>query len=145
MDINQIFVLISKIRRDSAVFLENELKNQGLKGLIPSHGAILAALFNNNGQLKMKEIADITKRDKSTITYLVNILNQYGYVTKKKGAADLRETYIQLTDKALNIEDNINQISKNLINTAYVGFTDEQQHLLLQLLTKLDNNITLDV
>ncbi|MGO0916466.1 winged helix-turn-helix transcriptional regulator, partial [Clostridioides difficile] len=40
----------------------------GLGELIPTHGNILTALYENNGILTMKEIAAKIGKDKSTVT-----------------------------------------------------------------------------
>ncbi len=145
MNKNQIISLISKTRQDSSAFLEEELKAVGLNGLIASHGAILGALFRHDGKLKMKEIADLINRDKSTITYLVNRLNESGYVIRKKSGKDSRETYISLTDKGWAMEGKFNGVSEKLIKTAYKGFSEEEQETLLKLLQKLDNNFKEDL
>lgn len=137
---NQIFALISKLRRDSSRFLEKEMGEMGMEGLLPSHGAILGVLYRRNGKLRMKEIADLTQRDKSTITFLIKTLTQLGYVTREKSDQDSRETYIALTGKAWAAQDNFRLISDKLIATAYEGFTEHEQQLLLSLLKRLDEN-----
>jgi DNA-binding MarR family transcriptional regulator len=140
MNTNQIFALISKVRRDSSNLVERTMHELGMEGLLPSHGAILGALFHNSGKLRMKEIADITNRDKSTITYLVNLLSQFGYVTREKSDKDSRETYIVLTDKAWGMKDKFQLVSEKLMATAYIGFTEDERYKLFELLKKLDEN-----
>jgi len=140
MNKNHIVLLISKVRKNASVFLEREMLNRGISGLVASHGSILGALYRNNGKLKMKEIADLIDKDKSTVTYLVNGLYKEGYVIREKGNEDSRETYIKLTEKAEQIKESFQPISQQLINTAYKGFTDDEQEKLFELLEKMNNN-----
>ncbi|MDP4094317.1 MAG: MarR family winged helix-turn-helix transcriptional regulator [Bacillota bacterium] len=140
MNSNQIIALISKIRRNSSAFLENELNKAGLEGIISSHGAILGALYRGQGKLKMKEIADIINKDKSTVTYLVKSLCNSGLITRQKGVNDSRETYILLTEKGWEMEGKFNCISEKLITTAFVGFTEPEKQTLLDLLKKMNSN-----
>ncbi|MDP4183099.1 MAG: MarR family transcriptional regulator [Bacillota bacterium] len=140
MNSNQIIALISKIRRDSSNFLEKELSRVGVEGIIASHGAILGALFRRNGKLKMKEIADIINKDKSTVTYLVKGLSESGFVVRQKGVNDSRETYILLTDKAWEMEEKFKDISDKLISKAFIGFTELEKQTIMELLIKMDSN-----
>ena len=138
---NQIFSLLSKIRGKAGRNIEKELLLNGIKGLESSHGAIIAVLFRNGGKLKMKEIADLIHRDKSTVTYLVKSLIREGYVIREKSNEDSRETYIVLTKKAWDIKDRFWLMSRKVLTVAYTGFSKEEQDILMQLLNRMDDNL----
>jgi DNA-binding MarR family transcriptional regulator len=121
-------------------FIEKKLLEKSLNGLIPSHGNILTALYENSGKLTMKKIAEITGKDKSTITPLVNKLLELGYITKVKDETDKRITYIILTSEGNQIKDRYKAISDDVYATAYKDFSQEEKELLLKLLKKLNNN-----
>jgi DNA-binding MarR family transcriptional regulator len=135
-----VISLISEVRGRATKFLEKELVEAGIEGLVSSHGAIISALFRHGGKLRMKEIAELINRDKSTVTYLVNCLHKAGFVERVKGEQDEREFYIVLTPKAWAVEDKINQISQKLVKTAYSGFTEQEQETLMALLERMKNN-----
>lgn len=137
---NYIIGYISRTRKKAQKFLEQELKNHGLDELIPSHGSILSVLYENSGKLTMKELADMIRRDKSTLTSLTNRLVELGYIAKQKSEEDKRITYIVLTEKGKAIKGKFDAISKNLIETAYTGFTEEEEDMLAKLLNKLNQN-----
>lgn len=59
-----------------------QLKQQQLDELIPSHGNILTALYENGHRMPLNEIAKRIGWDKSTVTPLVNKLASLGYVEK---------------------------------------------------------------
>ncbi|MTI68700.1 MAG: MarR family transcriptional regulator [Firmicutes bacterium] len=136
-----ILYFLSRTKKKMVNYIENQLEENGLNDLIPSHGNILTVLYNN-GKLTMKEIANLIGRDKSTVTPLVNKLVKLGYIKKEKCQKDRRLTYITLSNKGIEIEAKYNKISKNLLDTAYENFSEEEQNDLLRLLKKLNNNFS---
>lgn len=121
-------------------FIQNKLNENNLKDLIPSHGNILTALYNNNGRLKMKEISEIIGKDKSTVTSLVNKLIELDYIEKEKSSNDKRITYIKLREKGKSIEPLFNNISDQVYNTAYKGLSQEEKEAFLNTLKKININ-----
>lgn len=135
-----IVYFISKTKKKMIKFIEKKLCENSLNDLIPSHGNILTALYENDGSLTMKEIADLIGKDKSTVTPLVNKLLKLGYVKKEKSKEDKRVTFIELTDKGREIESRYKAISNEVVTTAYKGFSEEEKEIFLRLLKKLSNN-----
>ena len=104
MNDKYIVYFISRTKKKMIRFIEKKLHQNGMNDLIPSHGNILTALYENNERLTMKKIAEIIGKDKSTVTPLVNKLLSIGYIKKEKDENDKRITYITLTDKGREIE-----------------------------------------
>ena len=140
MNKNYVLSLVSKVRAEATNFLEKELVKNGIEGLVPSYGSMLSALYRNNGKLRMKAVADLINRDKSTVTHLVNKLIKAGYVVREQSSEDSREVYVVLTKKAWDIEEKLEKISRNLITTAYNGFTEDEKEKLMQLLDRMKDN-----
>jgi len=140
MNKNYVLSLVSKVRAEATNLLEKELVKNGIEGLVPSHGSMLSILYRNNGKLKMKAVADLINRDKSTVTHLVNKLIKDGYVVREQSSEDSREVYVVLTKKAWDMEAKFGSISQNLITTAYKGFTEDEKEKLMQLLDKMRDN-----
>ena len=67
----EIIGLISNIREKSAQFINNQMREKGIEGLINSHGTILSILYEHEGQITMKEIGKIIGKKKSTLTDLI--------------------------------------------------------------------------
>ncbi len=137
---NSAVYLIGRIRRRVYRFLEQELRQNGIHDLVVSQGSILATLYKNGGKLTMKEIASFVRRDKSTVTYLVNKLIAKGYVEKRSCEHDARVTYIEIAEKAWRFEETFNAISERLINRVYTGLTDAEAEKLERLLEKVERN-----
>ena len=140
MNINYIILLVSKVRAEATIFLEKELANNGIEGLAPSYGSMLSSLYRHNGKLRMKEVAELINRDKSTVTHLVNKLIKGGYEVREKSIEDSRESYVVLTKKAWEMEEKLKSISDNLISTAYKDFSEDEKTQLVKLLDKMKNN-----
>jgi DNA-binding MarR family transcriptional regulator len=134
-----IIHLIGKIRDKAYQFLVKELAEHNIKGIAPSHGDIMGALYLH-GELSMKKIAEMIGRDKSTITILVNKLIQLGYVQKKTDPDDCRVNRISLTDTGKMKEEDFWDISQALRGKAYKGLSSKEKELLMQLLTKVNEN-----
>ncbi|MBU3918083.1 MarR family transcriptional regulator [bacterium] len=139
MDDNYIIHYIGLIRDHVNRFLTQELKKHELKGISPSHGDILGALCLKDN-LRMKELATLINRDKSTITALVNKLIDLGYVEKEADLNDNRINLIRLTEKGQKIRPEIKKISEKLRLKAYKGLSDEEKTILSMLLSKISRN-----
>jgi MarR family transcriptional regulator, organic hydroperoxide resistance regulator len=140
MNDKYIVFFISRTKKKMISFIEKKLLENGLDELIPSHGNILTALYENSGKLTMKRIAEITGKDKSTITPLVNKLLELGYINKVKDETDKRITYIILTSEGNHIKDKYKAISDDVYATAYKDFSQEEKEIFLKLLKKINNN-----
>ncbi|GAA0178812.1 MarR family transcriptional regulator [Clostridium sediminicola] len=140
MNDKYIVYFISRTKKKMMEFIENKLWDEDLTDLIPSHGNILTALYENDGKLTMKEIARRIGKDKSTVTPLVKKLLNLGYIEKRKCQQDKRITYIILTDKGREIEIKYKNISMEVYETAYKGFSQEEKEIFLSLLKKMNTN-----
>ncbi|MBE5981653.1 MAG: winged helix-turn-helix transcriptional regulator [Paenibacillaceae bacterium] len=66
----------------------------------------------------MKDLAGSIKKDKSTVTVLVEKLIRLVYVKKERAAGDNRITYHSLTQKGLDLKPMFENISKMLFYEA---------------------------
>ncbi|MFP4662421.1 MAG: MarR family winged helix-turn-helix transcriptional regulator [Halanaerobiales bacterium] len=135
-----VMSLISKIREHSVDFIEKGLARIGVEDLVVSHGAILSALYRNNGQLTMNQISEEIDRSKSTVTQLVDRLIEEGYVEKKVSEEDRRYRYIILTDKSMEIKEDVYKISDHLIDIVYKGFSELEEEMFFKMLLKVKDN-----
>jgi len=140
MDIKFIISLIGKINYKVQKYLVKELKDKNIKGISPSHGDILGAIFISK-ELSMKELAEIINKDKSTVTALVNKLIGLGYVEQIPDANDSRVRLVRLTKKGEALKPAVLDIGERMRVKAYRGMTINEQKTLLELLVKLHENI----
>jgi DNA-binding MarR family transcriptional regulator len=131
--------LISRISDRANRFLVEELRRREIPGIAPSHGDILGALLTH-GELRMRELAALIGRDKSTVTTLVAKLIQLGYVKKTGHVADHRVSLISLSERGKALGKDIRIISNRLLDRAYREFSDRDKRKLVQLLTQMHDN-----
>lgn len=143
MEVNQsnfLFVL-SKIRQKQFTWLEAEMSRSGISDISPSYGDVLFVL-DVKGPLTLLEIAEGTKKDKSTVSSVVKRLEEAGYVTKEKGEGDGRFVKIKLTPKAKKVRAKLMNISQAMNEKLFDGFTEKEKKTLYSLMDKLYGNVT---
>lgn len=131
-----ILSLISKIHEKGNRFIIEELKNNGVEGLVPSHGDILVCLYKNN-KMTMKDIANCIHRTKPTVTVLVDKLEKLGYLKRAASDKDSRSTYVILTQKGEAFKATFDQISNNLNKMLNKNLSENEVKLLEELLEKM--------
>lgn len=131
-----ILSLISKIHEKGNRFIIEELKNNGVEGLVPSHGDILVCLYKNN-KMTMKDIANCIHRTKPTVTVLVDKLEKLGYLKRAASDKDSRSTYVILTQKGEDFKATFDQISNNLNKMLNKNLSENEVKLLEELLNKM--------
>lgn len=141
MNDKYIVHFLSKTKKRMTKFIQKELVENNFKEIDPSYGNILTALYESDRPLTMNEIVKKTGKDKSTITALVKKLLALGYIKKFKSTEDNRVTFIVLTEKAESFRETYEEISKNLNQTVYDGFSDEEKKIFLDLLKRMNDNL----
>ncbi len=132
---------ISRIRENANRFITEQLARNGIEGLVPSHGDILAVLYRGE-DVTMKDIADKIRRSKPTVTVLTDKLERLGFVYREKSRNDSRITYIRLTEQGKRFAPVFENISKELNELLCQGFTAEETGILDALLKKMENNLS---
>lgn len=140
MKIDNTISRVSFLRESINKALIEEMNRVGLEGLVPSHGDILSKLFNE-GELPKSKIADSIKKDKSTVTTLINKLIQHGYVKSRKNPEDSRSILVSLTDKGLALKSEVTVISKNIFERLFIGISDEEREAFRATLNKMIDNM----
>ena len=128
--------LISRIHEKGNRFITEQLKKNGIEGLVPSHGDILAVLYKYQ-KSTMKDIADRIHRTKPTVTVLVDKLEKLDLVKRDKSSEDNRITYIVLTEKGESFRALFEKISKELNTMLYKNLSEEEAETLEKLLEKM--------
>ncbi len=139
MDVNSSISLLSHIHSITADFLTAKLKERGFPDFASSHGNILFQLSVNE-KMPMGDLAKKINRDKSTTTVLVRKLEAEGFITGSPDPADKRSRIIFLTEKGKQFNTIAMELSKDLLDTFYKGFTEEEKELFFQSLLRINSN-----
>ena len=127
--------LLSRAHERAGRWMAAALAEAGLAGLSPSHGDVLACLFDR-GEATMHELAAFARRTKPTTTVLVDKLAALGYVERAKSAADARSVVVRLTPAGEALRPAFRSISRRFCNFLYAGLTREESETLERLLEK---------
>jgi MarR family transcriptional regulator, organic hydroperoxide resistance regulator len=139
MKIRSSIKYIGIIREEANKYIVAELEKRGITGIVPSHGAILMALYDQK-TMTMKEIADKIKRRQPTVTVLIDKLLEYGYLIKEKDRDDSRITNIRITQKGEDFRSVFFEISEKLNKKMHHGLSEKQSDILENLLEQVSNN-----
>lgn len=139
MNINSSISLVSHIHSITADFLTEKLRQEGFKDYASSHGNILFQLSKND-KMTMGELALKINRDKSTTTVLVRKLENDGLISTYPDINDKRSRFIHLTEKGKQFNQTTSEISKELLDTFYKDFSEEEKIQFVQFLNKIEKN-----
>ena len=148
MKLTTISSLIAQIHTEATNYLDARLQEEGLSKLAASHGFIIFTLSRNkdeNSELKpmtMSEVAQKVDKDKSTTTVLIEKLVKLGYVHREKSPLDSRVWLISLTEKGKSYTNQMEQISKELSEKFYEGFSEDEKKTVFSLLKKIQSNFS---
>ncbi len=122
-------------------YLNDELKRIGCEKVAPSHGEILYNLIVN-GEMTMTELSNAITKDRSTVTALVSKLIKRGMVEYIPNPDDMRSKKVGLTDKGLDIETNLVNISSNMNEILWKNISDDEKEIFIKVLLKIKSNFT---
>ena len=117
--------LINQIQKISSRKFNELLKEKNIDEFNGSQGVILYSLWNNK-ELTIKEIGKITGLAKTSLTSMLNRMEEKGLIRRKDNSEDKRSIKIMLTDKAKELEKDYNDISNKMSNIFYKNFSDKE-------------------
>lgn len=132
-----LLYFVSRTAKIMSRFVEKNLAEKGLDGLISAHGNILAVLYRSSSPMTMGDIAARIGRDKSTVTPLAEKLVRLGYIEKVPGSRDRRNVYLVLTEKGRSLRPIFEDISEQLFQTAWDHFSIREKEDFLESLKKI--------
>lgn len=144
MKIDNTISLISNLRESINRALIYEMQKVGIDGLVPSHGDILSQLFKH-GELPKSQIAENIRRDKSTVTTLINKLIKYDYVKTRKNPEDSRSSLVSLTERGESLKPDVMLISERIFESLFANIDDEERQAFRSTLMKMLDNMSYDI
>lgn len=131
--------LLSNIHSITQDFLMNKLTENGFIDFASSHGNILFQLSINE-KMTMKKLSEKINRDKSTTTVLVRKLESEGYIKGIPDPDDKRSRIVYLTEKGKKYNSITSDISTELNQTFYKGFSDKEKEEFISYLQRIKKN-----
>ena len=140
-DVRGIAGQIGRIREKANAWIERELKDRRIKGIVPAHGAVLAFLFRQRGPVPIKAVVDDVKRVKSTVTVMIDTLEKHGYIRRLPCETDSRVTYVELTPKGRRLRKDFEEISQALRSKLYGNMSQKDRERLVKQLDQIEENL----
>ena len=128
--------LISKIKylNDRVFFFF--LAEEGVEAFNGTQGRILYILWDKD-KVPIKIISKETGLAITSLTTILENMENDGLIVRNKDENDKRQTMISLTQKARNLSKNFNNVSKKMNKIFYKDFTKEQINVMEEGLEKI--------
>jgi len=132
--------LISQIKQLQDRIFNRLLKEKGIDELNGPHGRILYVLWQNDN-LPIGELAQRTSLAKSSITSMLDRMEEKGQITRIYDRNDRRQIRVRLSDKAKKLNKCYEEVSQRMNEIFYDGFSDEEILLFEKALNKILFNL----
>lgn len=138
MDIEPIGLCVSSIHRRLQAYINEKLKVYQIGSAQLQY---LLVISQNEG-LNQMELSNRLKIGKATITKGVNALAKQGFLIKEKDLLDKRIFRIYLTQKGKDIIPIMEEIYQDIQSRLLEGVPKQEYDIVLNLLHKVNKNIT---
>ena len=125
-----------KIKR----YIASMLRQQGVP-LTPEQFMLIDLLWNE-GEMTQQQLANQLKKDKNSVTMLVDAIESKGLVVRRQNTLDRRSNTVVLTEKALELKEMAKQKGIFILDGMLEGISEEELHSFLNTLRLLNQNMT---
>ena len=115
--------------------LRKEFNSKTIKYNLTSEQYAVMKLVDEIGALTPTKISEILKRDKATITRIINSLEKKGFIKKEK--LNNRSFEVELTPKGYEHFKNVDKIATKFHEEIRSLITEDEYHSLLNTLNKI--------
>ncbi len=136
---NQKLKAFTVLLRASQSVQEASKRDHSKHGLNPTEFAVLELLYHKGDQ-PIQVIGKKILIASSSITYVVDKLEEKGFVVRRACPSDRRVTYAAITDEGKRIMDQIFPGHIEVIEEIFNVITDDEVNILIDLLKKVGYN-----
>ncbi len=133
--------LLTKIHHLAGRILSKKLRDYQLDEINPAQGRILFVLWREDG-ISIQELAKKTGLGKSTLTSMLDRLEHSGYLTRTLSTEDRRKILLHLTAKNKPLQAIYTQVSTEMNELFYQGFTTVEIEMFELYLRHILTNLT---
>lgn len=117
--------LISRIKQVGGRLFDRMLADADVDAFNGAQGRILYVLWQGDG-LTISQISARTSLANTTLTSMLDRMEQSGLILRTPSPTDRRALLIRLTDKARALRDDYDRISQRMNELYYLGFTEAE-------------------
>jgi len=134
-------MLVAKIHQVGGRIFAKKLKKYNINEINPAQGRILFVLWKNDG-ISIRHLSEKTLLKKSTLTSMLDRLEDMGYIIRIPSKDDRRKIIIMRTEKDKAFQELYIQVSKEMTDLFYNGLTEKEIDQLEEWLRKILDNLT---
>ena len=116
--------LISKVKQISGRIFDKMLKAYQITDLNTAQGRIVFSLWQND-DIPISQLVKQTALGKTSLTSMLDRLEQVGYVIRKPDEQDKRKIVISLTEKSKLLKENYDAVSHDMNSLFYQGLSED--------------------
>jgi DNA-binding MarR family transcriptional regulator len=132
--------LISKIHQLSGRIFSRKLKEHKIEEINPAQGRIMFVLWRND-EISINELAKKTSLGKSTLTSMLDRLEESGFIRRVPSKKDRRKILIKSTEKDKSFQQQYVAVSQDMTKLFYKGFSKEEIDDFEAYLKRIFNNL----
>lgn len=132
--------IISQIKRLSDRIFGRILTEKNIDAFNGAQGRILYVLWQKE-HISLKELSDRTALAPTTLTGMVDRMEDAGLLCRIPDKNDRRRTLLTLTDKARKFKQDYTDVSDRMTEIFYAGFTEEEIRQCEQMLVRIHENL----
>ena len=117
--------LISRIKQVGGRLFDRMLANANIDAFNGAQGRILYVLWRGDG-LTISQISAQTSLANSTLTSMLDRMEQSGLIRREASPTDRRALLIRLTDKVKALQQDYDRISQQMNELYYLGFSEDE-------------------
>lgn len=133
--------LISRVKRVGSRRFDKLLADSGVDAFNGAQGRMLYVLWQKD-DVPISELAAQTGLANTTLTSMLDRMEQSGLVQRVPDNKDRRKVHILLTEKAKGLQEDFQRISQEMNRLYYIGFSEEEirqfEGYLLRILDNLE-------
>lgn len=133
-------MLVAKVHQVAGRVFAKKLKAHNISEINPAQGRILFVLWENDG-IPIRALAEKTMLEKSTLTSMLDRLEEMGYITRVPSKEDRREILIRRTEKDKAFQKLYYEVSEDMTRLFYLGLSEQEIDQLEAGLRKILDNI----
>lgn len=116
--------IVSQVKQIQGRIFDKLLKDYGIDNFNGPQGRILYVLWQQDN-LSISEIGSRTSLAKTSLTTMLDRMEERGYIQRNNAPNDRRQILITLTDKAKALNSKYNKVTDHMNQIFYEGFSDE--------------------
>jgi len=132
--------LMAKIRQVGGRIFSKMLKDSDIE-INPAQGRIMFALWQQDG-ISINELAKKTQLGKSTLTSMLDRLEEAAYLVRVPSKEDRRKILIKRTKKDKMLESKYVELSQKITRLFYKGFSKSEIDEFEEYLERILDNLT---